>query len=74
MGVLKHEALQEVEKPLIASREANVFSVLFTVPFFQGRMRRRHVGSRLQALQPEPVGWRLCRGTAVVSLTEPNCG
>lgn len=34
MGVLKHEALQEVEKPLIASREANVFSVLFTVPFF----------------------------------------
>lgn len=51
MGVLKPEALQETQKPLIVSREANVFSVLFTVVFFSVFPRElSHVGSRLQAL------------------------
>ena len=62
MGALQHEALQEIEKPLIVSREANVFSVLFAAVclssvFFQGRVWRSHVGRRL------------CRGPAVVSPT-----
>lgn len=53
MGVLKNEALQKIEKPLIVSRKANVFSVLFTVVvslLFQGTVWRRHIGSELWAL------------------------
>lgn len=75
MGVLKHKALQEIEKPLIVSREANVFSVLFTVVFFHVFPRqsvKSHVGSRLQAPLCEHDGCRLCRGLAAVALTEPN--
>lgn len=48
MGVLKHVALQKIEKPLIVPRKANVFSVLFTVVFTLFFPRKSLELSRLQ--------------------------
>lgn len=66
MGVLRHEDLQEIQKPLIGSREANVFSVVFTVVFFSVFSKAERGDVTLAG------GCRLCRGPVILSLTGPK--
>lgn len=69
MGALQHEAPQEKKKPLIVSREANVFSILFAAVCLSSVFSKAECGEVTLA-----AGRRLCWGPAVVSPTEPNSG